>query len=333
MRKRCLDLLCCPRCHGDLGLEEDRHGEADLERGRLVCAACATSYPIVGGVPRFVPPDNYAQNFGLQWTAFRQTQLDSHSGLTVSRDRFFRQTGWLPADLAHRTVLDVGCGAGRFTEIVASAAGHVVAVDCSASVDACRENMRGRDNVDVVQADLYALPLRPGRFDFVYSLGVLQHTPDVRAAFMALPPHVAAGGRLAVDVYPRTWTRSVQTRTWLRPVTTRMRPERLFRVVRRAAPPMLRLSRALGRVAVMGRWLQRLVPVANYEGVYRLSPSQLVEWAVLDTFDWLAPRFENPQTPTTLRRWMIEAGLEEIEVFTAHHLTARGRKPAAVVVA
>lgn len=269
----------------------------------------------------------------MQWNAFRRTQLDSDSGLTISRDRFVRQTGWRPAELSERTVLDVGCGAGRFAEIAAASAGHVVAVDYSAAVDACRQNLRDRENVDVVQADLYALPFRPGRFDFVYSLGVLQHTPDVRAAFMALPPQVAAGGRLAVDVYPRTWTRRAQPRSWLRPVTSRMTPERLFRLVRGAAPAMLTVSRVVGRIPVTGRWVKRLIPVANYDGVYPLSASQLVEWAILDTYDWFAPRYEQPQTPATLRRWMVEAGLDEIEVFMAHHLTARGRKPAAETAA
>ncbi len=304
-----------------------------MTSGRLACTACMAAYPVVDGVPRFVPDDNYARSFGLQWNAFRQTQLDSYSGLTISRDRFFRQTGWQPAALVGRMVLDVGCGAGRFTEIVAAWAGHVVAVDYSASVDACRENLRHRENVDVVQADLYALPFRPGQFDFVYSLGVLQHTPDVHAAFMALPSNMASEGRLAVDVYPRSWAQLAHPRTLLRPVTSRMAPDRLFRLVQQLAPPLLSLSRAIARLPGVGRWLKRLVPVANYEGVYPLSSSQLVEWAILDTFDWLAPRYDEPQTAATLRQWMTEAGLGEIEVFMAHHLTARGRKPASALAA
>ena len=41
------------------------------------------------------------------------------------------------------------------------------------------ENLGPQPRLDVVQADGYRLPLRRHRFDFVYYLGVLQHTPDV----------------------------------------------------------------------------------------------------------------------------------------------------------
>jgi len=88
-----------------------------------------------------------------------------------------------------------------------------------------------------------------------------------------------------------------------------------------------RLSSQLGRVPVMGRALRRLVPVANYEGVYPLHDSQLDEWALLDTFDWFSPTYDWPQTATALRRWLEEEGFAGIEVVRAGHLVGRGRKP------
>ncbi len=87
---------------------------------------------------------------------------------------------------------------------------------------------------------------------------------------------------------------------------------------------MLPVSRALSRVPVIGRTLRRVVPVANHEGVLPLSPAQLREWALLDTFDWLAPEYDNPQTAPTVRSWLEESGLAEGEVVKAGHLTARG---------
>jgi SAM-dependent methyltransferase len=177
-----------------------------------------------------------------------------------------------------------------------------------------------------VQADIYALPLKKGTFDLVYCLGVLQHTPDVHMSFSALPPLLANDGWLVVDSYLWSFRSFCHPRFLLRPVTKRMHADRLFSLVQSFAPPLLSLSRVVGKVPVVGRLLKRLVPVANYEGSYPLTERQLVEWAVLDTFDWLAPRYDQPQRPATLRRWFEESGLRDVEVFMADHLTGRGRR-------
>jgi hypothetical protein len=92
-------------------------------------------------------------------------------------------------------------------------------------------------------------------------------------------------------------------------------------------PSLLKLSRLVGRIPGIGRYLSRLIPVANYEGVYPLTERQLVEWATLDTFDWLSPRYDQPQSPAVLQEWFKEAGMTNIEVFLADHLTARGCRP------
>src|SRR5207244_9916564 len=140
---------------------------------------CGASYAIVGFVPRFVPAENYAGNFGFQWNRFSKTQLDSNTGVPISRQRLFGSSGWAPEDLAGKLVLDVGCGAGRFTEAALSAGARVVSIDYSSAVDACYNNFAPNPRLNVMQADIYALPFRPAQFDFIYCLGVLQHTPDV----------------------------------------------------------------------------------------------------------------------------------------------------------
>jgi hypothetical protein len=72
--------------------------------------------------------------------------------------------------------------------------------------------------------------------------------------------------------------------------------------------------------------LSRLVPVANYRGILPLNDTQLSEWALLDTFDWFAPRYDRPQTAATLRSWLESMPLERVEVFRADHLTGRATK-------
>lgn len=329
MKRILLPWLCCPECRSDLTLAPAAQEESaeEIETGTLTCSSCGKTYPIKSSIPRFVPPENYASNFGFQWNHFRQTQLDSYSGTTISRDRFLKQTGWTREMLEGASVLDVGCGAGRFTEIALSLGAQVYALDYSNAVDACRANFPSHPNLHLLQADIYRLPLRPEQFDFVYCLGVLQHTPNPHKALAALPPFLKPGGRIVVDFYLTSWKGRLHPKEFLRPLTRRMPGPTLFKLIERGAPPALRLSRAVGRIPLAGKYLRYFVPVANYEGVFPLDDRQLREWAILDTFDWLAPAYDNPQTPKTLAVWLKEAGLEDVEVQKVNHLVGRGRRP------
>jgi SAM-dependent methyltransferase len=317
--------LRCPECQGAVEAFLVRRVGGLIETGTLECDA-GHSFPVDRFIPRFVASNNYAGNFGLQWNAFRQTQLDSVSGTSISHDRFFLSTGWSPEEMAGKRVLDVGCGAGRFTEVALSTGAQVIALDYSSAVEACWANNRDKGNLEVVQGDIYSLPFDPASFDFVYCLGVLQHTPDVEAAFEELPKQIRAGGRLAVDIYPKLWRNALSSKDWVRPLTKRMNPERLFRLVERdIVPTLLPISRLVGRLP-FGRQLRRLIPVSNYEGIFPLSREQLQEWAVLDTYDMLAPRYDQPQTAETLHQWFADAGMTSIEVFRSGHLIGRANK-------
>jgi len=333
MHRDLTHVLVCPSCHGSLRLTIDREADEEIESGILRCEPCAAGYPIVAFVPRFVPRENYSSSFGFQWNRFRQTQLDSNTGQPITRDRFFAQSGWAAGDMAGRWTLDLGCGAGRFAEVALGAGARLVAVDYSSAVDACRQNLGPHPRLDVVQADVYRLPFRLQRFDFVYCFGVLQHTPDVHAAFAALVEQIAPGGRIAVDLYPQLALNVVWPKYWLRPFTKRMPAERLFSLVFRMVDLLWPVSLALGRTPGIGRKLRHALPIANYEGLLPLTPRQLKEWAVLDTFDMLAPAHDHPQSAATLRAWLDEARLAEIEVFRQGLVVGRGRQHAQPVVA
>ncbi|KRC82775.1 methyltransferase [Sphingomonas sp. Root241] len=325
MRSELLEILRCPKSGEALVLEEPIYEKGRVCEGWLV--AGDARYPIRDFIPRFVPASNYADNFGMQWNLFKRTQLDSHSGLTLTADRFWGATGWTVEDLAGEWVLDAGCGSGRFAEIALSSGANVVAIDYSSAVDACYQNLSEHPNLDVVQADIYALPFASNSFPYVYSLGVLQHTPDVHRAFRALTEAVKPGGRLCVDYYWKRLRTMLLPKYALRPITRRVPEERLLAFLQRHLGKLLAASGFVGRVPLIGRGLQRLVPVANYSGIYPLSEAQLREWALLDTFDNLAPRYDNPQSAVTARRWLEEAGFDDVEVLQVAHLVARGVKP------
>jgi SAM-dependent methyltransferase len=308
-----LALLACPACGGSLAPNATVENDGSIEADALNCASCGSSYPIVRHIPRFVSADNYASSFGFQWNKFRSTQLDSRTGLPISRDRFFKQSRWLPAELAGKRVLDIGCGAGRFAEVALSAGAEVVAVDYSGAVDACLANLGPNPRLAVIQADLYRLPFKPGSFDYVYCFGVLQHTPDPHRAVLALPAPLKNGGKLAIDFYPRLASNVLWPKYWIRPLTTRLSRERLFAIVQWFVPKLLPVARALAAIPLLGPRLRYLVPIMMYYRVFPFTAQQHREWAILDTFDMLAPAHDHPQTAASVRTWLTEAGLREVD--------------------
>lgn len=101
---------------------------------------------------------------------------------------------------------------------------------------------------------------------------------------------------------------------------------KLFSLLERWVPSLLAVSQSLGRVPLLGRLLKRLVPVADYTGIYPLTDQQLRERALLDTFDMLAPAYDNPQSVATVLRWFDEAKLMDVQVGHWGHLVGRGTK-------
>jgi 2-polyprenyl-3-methyl-5-hydroxy-6-metoxy-1,4-benzoquinol methylase len=327
MNVELLDKLRCPVSHSPLQLSETSFVSGnDIVEGMLSTSDGKYQYHIKNSIPRFVPASNYADNFGMQWNYFSKTQLDSHSGYPISSERFWNATGWKPEQLKDHWVLDIGCGSGRFAEIALKAGAKVVALDYSSAVDACYENLKSYENLFVVQGDIYALPFAKGSFQFVYSLGVLQHTPNVKQAFEALPPMVAPNGRLCVDYYWKRFQTVMHAKYLFRPITKRMQQDKLFSLLKRIVPTMLSLSRTINKLPVVGKVLKRTIPVADYTGIYPLSEKQLSEWALLDTFDMLGPQYDSPQTKKTIHQWMSDAGMQDIQILHQTLLVSRGIK-------
>ena len=304
--------------------------------GRALACARGCRVPVLGGIPRFVPADNYAAAFGRQWLRFRQTQLDSHTGLSISRDRLTRLVGGDLGVWRGRLVLEVGCGAGRFTELLLAAGARVVAVDLSAAVEANHATCGHVATYQLAQADVTALPLAPGQFHFVLVIGMVQHTPDPEATMTALARQVRPGGWLVLDHYapgyPATWSRRV-----LRGGLLRLGAGAAGRVSYALTAALWPLHRALwGLRGVRGlprlrrAWLA-LSPVVDYHDAYpQLPPRLLREWALLDTHDTLTDRYKHLRSPEQLTAHLAACGLTEISAtYGGNGVEVRARRPAA----
>jgi SAM-dependent methyltransferase len=299
------------------------------EGGRLV-AEDGAAFPIVDGIPRFVASEGYAASFGLEWTIHTKTQLDSHTGENISRSRLERCLGGPITTVSGMTVLEAGCGAGRFTELLVAAGGLVHSIDMSRAVDANRHNIGGPPNYLIAQADLLMPPFPPASFDLVVCLGVLQHTPSPEASIAALWRHVKPGGQLVIDHY--AWSFSRATRVvdqTLRLVLKRIPPSS----ARRATDGLVRLFFPIHWAARGSRLAQialsRISPVYVYfDALPQLSRDEHLEWAQLDAFDHLTDRYERLRTPHQVTRTLTALGAVDLCVAKGGNgVEARCRKP------
>lgn len=324
MRLALLEILRCPGCGGRL--EVDTTGVDPVREGTLACRGCASTYPIVSGIPRFVQRQNYASSFGLQWNRFRLEQIDRTADKGLSHSRFYSETGWEPETLRGKWVLDAGCGAGRFLAVVAETGAWAVGVDLSDAVDAAALTLRDKPDVDLVQARIDALPFAPAAFDAVYCIGVIQHTSDPQSAVRSLARAVRPGGRIAITAYEkRRWTH-LYAKYWARRLTSRLGDRALLRLVYLTMPLLFPLTEILYRIPLLGRFFRFVIPVANYVEKPELSLGQRYRWALLDTYDMLAPTFDFPQTEAAVARWLRDEGVGEVERRRNPGLNLAGRR-------
>jgi SAM-dependent methyltransferase len=291
-------------------------------------------FPVIGGIPRFVSNKNYALSFGVQWNAFRTVQLDSYTGTDISKDRLTRLMGGTLEHLKGKLVLEAGCGAGRFTEVLLDAGACVFAVDLSGAVEANYENCKRYKAYFVCQADIMALPVSPEQFDVVICIGVIQATPCPEKTIAALSSQVKPGGLLVLDHYSPEY-----------PITPLRRLLRFF-LVRRPGWFSLRVCRGLVKTLwPLHRFLWKyrnhcgirewrsgflsVSPVIDYQDAYpQLGSDFLRSWSILDLHDTVTDVYKHLRSAEEISNCLRECGMNCIETFYGGNgVEARARKP------
>lgn len=277
--------------------------------------------------------EDYCENFGIQWNEFRDIQIDAETGMHESAKRFWAETGWTPGDVRGRLLLDAGCGAGRFADVALGAGARVVAVDLSEAAYACAETLSRYPPSShlVLRASLFELPLAEESFDGVYSLGVLQHTPDPLGAIAALARLVRPGGRLATWIYERRAVSVLQPRTWLRALSagwSQPARRRLSRLLTAAFFPAGWTLSWFGRT---GERASQFLPYAARHHLGRGDLRRQWRYSLMDTFDWYGPEYDLPQRECDVMAAMERAGLSGVRRLPARGMAIIGDMPPADV--
>ncbi len=314
MKPKLLEFLACPDCAASFSADiQTREGEEIIE-ATLACSQCGKKFPVTGGIPRFVPQmkaetAQTTEGFGFEWNTFNESIKSSNMSaeylfldfiVPVDRD-FFRG----------KTVLDAGCGMGRFTMLAAQwGAGEVVAVDLGPAVQAAYANTRALPNAHVLQADLCALPLKYD-FDYIFSVGVLHHLSNPRQGFLNLTRLLGNGGHLSAWVYSKEGNR------WVERFITPLRKHVTSRLPKKV---LLALSHALGAILFcvikliytpVNRWraLHWLRRVLFYNDYLYYLGSVGFRGVVSVVFDHLVPSLAVYVSREELEQWLGSAKL------------------------
>jgi SAM-dependent methyltransferase len=307
------------------------HGTPLTNTGVALQCQYGDIFPVRSGIPRFIEGRTYADHFGVQWKTFARTQLDSFTGTHITRDRIRRVLGEaLWQSLEGLSVLECGCGAGRFTEILLDRGARVTSVDLSTAVEANAETFPIDGAHRVAQADIMHLPFEPLSYDLVLCLGVIQHTPSPEQTIEALYRFVAPGGTLAIDHYAHSLRRYTTTNLLFREWMKRLPTDRAMLATRRLVDVFLPIHKRFAHNRMMTSLLSRISPIRSYHTQYpELSDDMQREWSLLDTHDSLTDWYKHLRTRRQIRRALERLGLADIWCeYGGNGVEARGKRPA-----
>lgn len=319
MIKKHINYLVCIKCNNNLEYQNIVEKGSHVVSGILACPSCNSTYPIINSIPRFVPMSNYADSFAMQWNIHKDTQHDSHSKVNSSQERFENETKW-EKNLKGEIIIEAGCGAGRFTQFATDTEAMVLSFDYSNAVEASYKHHGDKENLLIVQADIYNMPFADEIADKIFCFGVLQHTPDSRKSLKSLTKKLKTEGKIAADNYPFLSTTWFHTKYWVRPISKRIPHKLLYWWCKQHIKlmwPIFKLNRKIFSPKRANRINWRLL-VPDYTSA-GLSEDKLKEWAVMDLFDMLSPTFDNPVRLTTFKKWFEELGYKEIDVHMGYN--------------
>ena len=245
-------------------------------------------------IPSFIPENAYSAAFGLQWNTWVNTQLDSHTGLPITADRTARMFGPLYSTLSGNQVLEAGCGAGRFTEILLKKGAFVTAFDISSAVYANQINNVNEDKLRLFRGSITDIPIVENSFDIVFCPGVVQHTPNPEETICSLWNQVKPGGYLIFDQYRHNVSTWMRTAWIVRILLRAFKPNQSLAITNLMVKLLFPIHRAVAPHRILEKILFRVSPItAHFNGYPLLSDKDQYAWAQLATHDNLTDYYKH----------------------------------------
>jgi ubiquinone/menaquinone biosynthesis C-methylase UbiE len=306
MNKNHLKLLRDPFTGEDLDILIEKSKGDEIIEGIL--KSSSNTYKITNGIPRFVNETNYSDNFGWQWNKWARVQFEDENinkSMEGHTKNMFKTISELDENkIRNKTVLDIGCGPGRFSDIVLDLGGLPVMIDHSNAIDASKENFKNNSDILFVQGDALNLPFKDEVFDFAFSIGVLHHTPDPQRGVLEANRVLKQGGEFSISVYSENSYYTFPTVHLWRKFFKFLWP--LFKHY----PPLV-YSNIFGR---FNHYLGKINKYITYPFriIFPTTVLPDVRWSVLDTFDSITTSYQSGHTIYEVYYWFKESGFNKI---------------------
>lgn len=134
--------------------------------------------------------------------SFLWKEVDKRRGCFVAH--FIKMQEAIPEQIVSGELgLEIGCGDGLDTQIMASKSSNtkIIAIDISEGVYSADFRNRYLDNVRILRSSALKLPFKSGIFDFCYSFGVIHHTADPSGCFKEIFRVLRLGGKTFLYLY------------------------------------------------------------------------------------------------------------------------------------
>lgn len=280
----------------------------------LQCLKCKNKFYKKNGVYEFIKNDLHS-NFAFQWNLFSKTQLDSYNQSSESKDRLYFQSNMKEKDFQNKKILEVGSGAGRFTEILKNFNSEIFTVDYSNAIKVNYKN-NNQSNILFFQADIFNLPFFENYFDIVICYGVIQHTGNNKKAIESLAKLTSnKNGILLLDIYSNSlkhynpWIYLIRFFFKLFNFTDEKKYKIVKTVVSILFPFYLKLFTKLDKfknniIIKYVKYFFNRAPISVY-GINlflenKISLDIAKEWSLLDTYDAWMPKFDHP---VSYKKW------------------------------
>ena len=123
---------------------------------------------------------------------------------------------------------------------------------------------------------------------------------------------------MSLDCYDKKWSFDPWhfPKFFWRPITTRMDLKRLYQLIEWYIPIWLPIDTFIRRIPIIGNYLSTLttIPCWNYHFL-GVSSEEKQKWAIMDTFDSMAAKYDQPLSLEVLKEMTKTHEHKELEVF------------------